>query len=298
METATTTTPTIPRPARCLTPVAGDGWAVRDCVVSEADLQEVSAQYNIRIFEIRAPLSSIPSAALANFMAIHGGNIRHLNLQNSKISGDELLGMASKLPLLSSISFQYLHDITSTKLLDFMAKCSNLVSVKICQCSQIRADALLGILALDRNFTEITIDVYGTERMPIKHDYRPVAAVTSLSLGGLAFHGEHLELATKINGLNKLTLTMTGSKVDDFATLNWNSLRGKRGLQTIEIREFSTRKLKEIESHCVKEGIRHSSEHNKVIIELNLRSPSPLVTLAKEESERNAKRSARHLERR
>jgi hypothetical protein len=239
----------------CLTRLDSDTWVVENTKVSDSELLSLAHRPDLHIREVRAPLSSVSTETLTLFLQTHGSNLEKLNLQNNKIGGEAFANLAKMMPRLKTLSFQYLHEVKNEDILSIIQTCKELGSLRMSQNRGISKRVFYQILELDRDFSELSLDIFGLSKKDDHDgDMKMIKAqVKTLRLSGLSFGNNDVTNVAAIKGLRTVGFVLTSAKPEDVARLYTSAPPEERLI--VEITDISKKNLAAFEEFFSKEKV-------------------------------------------
>ena len=228
--------------------------------VSDDELLKLATRSDLTIREVRAPLSLVTVATLHLFLKTHGHNLESFNLQNNRMSGEDFVSLATMMPELKTLSFQYLHTVNNEDLLKIIQTCKNLESLIISRNGRISKQAYYQILELDRHFSVLSLDINGPAPKEVHNEEVTVRAqVENLRLAGLPFGNNDVINVTAIKGLKTVEFVHTSVQPEAIAKLYTPD-----SLPSILITSFSEKKANTFKGFFRDQNIPFEAQGKKI----------------------------------
>ncbi len=222
-------------------------FALKSAALTDGELKDLASTQDVKISEIRAPLSLITPPTLFFFASVHGASLYSLNLQNTKIDGPMLQSLSELLPNLRSLSLQYLHDISDSHVRDVVVKCTQLHEIHFSQNRKLSKNLFFFLLSQSRSFSVISLDL--ANNFPMPDNFVFSASIKELLLIGPAFNDQDSLVFSKAHP-DKLELSLTKFKSEGIRELLVNCEHSQHVI-TIIINELFQKRLKELHKNLL-----------------------------------------------
>ncbi len=160
-------------------------FCIKNTKTTDEEIEALTASAECIIVESRAPLSLVTPSVLSAFISIHGPHLQILNLQNSRISSQELSDLAPSLPNLKVLFLQYLNAISDGSIMTLVGRCHNLEEIHLSQNRQLTKGLFYFFLGQDRSFSTVSLDLTLDSDRP--DGFESKAKINKLTLIGRHF---------------------------------------------------------------------------------------------------------------
>ena len=240
-------------------------WVIENAKISDEEFKSLAGTDDLAITEVRAPLSMVSTEALELFLEAHGHHLEKFNLQNNKISSEDFVRLATMMPKLKTLSFQYLHTVTNEDLLQIIQTCKNLERLVIGGNGRISIQAYYQILKLDRHFSVLSLNINGPAPKEVHNEEVTVRVqVDSLRVAGLPFGSNDVNNVIAIKGLKTVEFVHTSVQPEAIAKLYTIDSLEKQ--PSVSITSFSEKKANAFKSCFCDKNIPFEMQGKKVTV--------------------------------